>query len=599
MFKSIRWKLTVIYLSLVIVVLFFFGFILKGSLESYFISQLENNLINEARLVRSLTMEKLAAAYPFTDTEFVDIDTSITQYSADLQARITVIGAVGEVLGDSSEEPQLMENHSQRKEVAAALAGEIGKTSRYSDTTEMNMKYVALPVESEQQIIGVVRLALPLTEVEEILANIFSRLLQAGLIAIVISLLIGLSVTKRITNPIERMTYVAGRMARGYLDQKIRLNSKDELGRLSSAFNDMASRLKAKLDEISGEKNKMEAILSSIGDGVIAVDKDGRIILFNPTAEELFEVKEERILGKYTLEVMRNHKLGTLIMNCMQQQEDISAEIELLYPSNRIIRVHATRIKDGSKEHGVVAVFRDVTELRRLEQMRTEFVGNVSHELKTPLTSIKGYTETLLTNQQADFETNQQFLQIINDEADRLEQLISELLDLAELESRDSSLAAVDLEEVLTDVLMIISPKATSKEISLEVDLPTDIAKVKGSREELNRLYTNLIDNAVKYTPAGGQVKIEVEEQADQVWTYISDTGIGIPAEDLERIFERFYRVDKTRSRKLGGTGLGLSIVKHIIKNHQAEIEVESEVGVGTEFKFYLNKFSASETGPR
>ncbi|SJZ30751.1 two-component system histidine kinase PnpS [Selenihalanaerobacter shriftii] len=588
MFKSIRWRVTTLYLILIIAALLMFSLTLKGFLEDYFITQLEDNILKETRLVRSLLKDEIVS-----NKRVKKIDRLVDEYSNEAEARITIIGSEGKVLGDSEQDPLKMENHLQRHEVQQSIKTGVGKSTRYSETLKINMKYLALPVKHSGNIVGVVRLALPLTQVKEALADIFSRVINAGLIAIIISLILGLSLTKRITKPIERMTEVAGEMAQGHLDQRLMVTSDDELGRLSYVFNNMADKLKNKINEISDEKNKIEAVLSSMGDGVIAVDNIGKIILFNPSAENFFEVKEEEIIGKYSLEVTRSHKLDQVVMESLEKGEEVSEEIEILYPEERIIRVKATSIKDQDEQiQGVVVVLRDITELRHLEQVRTEFVGNVSHELRTPLTSIKGYVETLLANDNPDSAIYKRFLNVVKDEADRLEQLIIDLLDLSKIESGISGKGyeAINLNQVIEDVLTIVMPKVSDKELNLKIDVPAELAMISGDESQIKRLYINLIDNAVKYTPNCGEVKVKVYEDDEKIWTEISDTGIGIPSEDLPRIFERFYRVDKARSRNLGGTGLGLSIVKHIIEQHNGMIDVESEVEKGTKFIFYFPK---------
>ncbi|ADL12390.1 two-component system histidine kinase PnpS [Acetohalobium arabaticum] len=588
-FKSIRWKIMALWLVLIISVLIISGLILNDRLKHHFTTQLEEDLIKETKLIRTLLQDRISSS----QRQVEEIDKLVTEYGDKIDARITIIDADGLVLGDSEEVPTDMDNHLHRPEVQQALESEVGKSTRYSKTLQMNMKYIALAVKSENEITGIVRLALPLTQVENSLFDIFWRLIFSGVVAIIISLILGLKLTKRITDPIDRMTQVAARMAQGNLDQRLSFNFQDELGRLSRAFNNMADKLEAKINEISGEKNKIEAILRGMGDGVIAVDEDGKIILLNPAAEEIFQLKEEKTLGKYTMEVTRSHKLDDAIMASLKNGEDITEEIETIYPVERMIRVHVTPIKnDKTTERGAVAVLRDVTELRRLEQIRTEFVSNVSHELRTPLTSIKGYVETLLDERDCEPGVRERFLQVIKDETDRLERLITDLLNLSQLESASDSFdqELVNLNQVIENVLTTVMPKADNKGIDLKVDVPVDITGIKGSRGQLERLYINLVDNGIKYTSEGGQVKIKVYEDEDRVWSEIIDTGMGIPEEDLPRIFERFYRVDKTRSRKLGGTGLGLSIVKHILERHNGGIEVESKVEEGTKFIFWLPK---------
>ncbi len=581
--RSIKWKLITLYLVLLVAILVTTGCFLQNSLKSYFGHWLERNMIKEMNLI-------VGVVKPDIQNRRLDIlNRQIKDFGDNLGTRITIIGTEGQVLADSKRDPLKMENHLYRPEVQEVLTGAVGKEVRYSSTLDTDMKYVALAIEDKGQIIGIIRSSLTLDKLNQLYQGIWIVLLRAGFIAILISVVLSLKLINQITNPIREMTTVAQKIANGFLDQQLVVRTKDEIGQLARMFNHMVKRLKKKMQEISSEKNKVEAIVTSIGDVVIAVDEAGRIILFNIAAQRIFGTNEEGVLGGSIIQVTKNYRLAQLVEDALDNEEIATEEIEILLPEERTFRAQVAPIAGDNQ--GAVAVLRDITDIRRLEKMRKEFVGNVSHELKTPLTSIKGYVETLLAGEH-DSDTYQNFLSIINDEADRLEKLIEDLLNLSKIESNFDYFTEedVDLIGIINNASLLLESKAGKKNIELNFDLPYEFPIIKGNREQLSRVMINLIDNAIKYTDKNGKIEIRVyqSESEDYLVVEVEDNGMGIPKKDLPRIFERFYRVDKARSRKLGGTGLGLSIVKHIIEQHQGEIGVESEAEKGSKFYFKL-----------
>jgi len=566
---------------MLVTTLIFTGYFLQRSLENYFSSWLERKLIKEMNLI-------LTVVDPFLyNRDYTRLNSSIITYGEELETRITIIDLKGKVLADSRKDPSVMENHLYRPEVQEVLKGKLGKEIRYSSTLDMNMKYIALPIKREDgEVIGVIRASLTLNKLKELYHGIWTVLLKSSFFAIVVAVLLSLKLTNQITDPIREITSAAQKIANGYLDHKLVIRTKDEIGQLALMFNYMVDRVKDKMQEISGEKNKVEAIVTSIGDAVIAVNKERRIILFNLAAERIFGIKENLVLDKSVIQITKNYKLDELVELSLEKNEIVTEELEMLVPEQRVFRVQIAPI-EGIKEStvGVVAVLRDITDIRRLEEMRKEFVGNVSHELKTPLTSIKGYVETLLDSE-PDKQVTRSFLSIIREEANRLQRLIEDLLSLSRLESKFeySSKEQVDMIKVINDTIFLLGEKARRKSIILEADLPVSLPLLKANRDQMSRLMINLVDNAIKYTPDAGRVKARAYNEDEKLILEVEDTGLGIPEKDLPRIFERFYRVDKARSRKLGGTGLGLSIIKHIIEEHQGEISVESKLGEGSKF---------------
>ncbi|MDA8211527.1 MAG: phosphate regulon sensor histidine kinase PhoR [Clostridia bacterium] len=430
-----------------------------------------------------------------------------------------------------------------------------------------------------------------MTNIRQSVAQVRQILIVGTGIALALSTILAFYLARRFTSPIRELTQVAQELAQGNFRTRVKVRTGDELGYLSSTLNHMATGLQNMIEDISNEKNKIRAILTSMGDGVVALDSDGRIILVNQAAERMFGRRETEVVGKYILSLVRNYKIEELVSQVVASRKVIIDELKSATGPDRILRIHgAPIISDAAKIVGVALVFRDITGLRQLEQMRTDFVANVSHELKTPLTSIKGFVETLLDGAMEDSEVSRRFLGIINEETDRLHRLIADLLSLAHIEAPrfEAAYQEAELEQVVGKTAAILTPLAEAKGISLSLELDPGLPKVIIKEDLLGQIVLNLMDNAIKYTLPGGRVSVKARREQEQVVVEVSDTGIGIPEESLPRIFERFYRVDKARSREIGGTGLGLSIVKHILERYGQKIWVESTPGKGSVFSFTL-----------
>jgi two-component system phosphate regulon sensor histidine kinase PhoR len=455
------------------------------------------------------------------------------------------------------------------------------------------MMYVALPVDKPGMPKTVIRLSVPLTEIANIEAYFLRYIIAAVLVGLLISSVVAFSIVRNITRPIKEMTVLSSEIAEGDYGRRINLDTKDEVGQLAHTFNDMAEKLEVTINDLSDKNNKLEAVLTSIQSGILALDATGKIILINPAAASMFDFKGNP-LGKHFLEVIRNVELEDIISN----RHTESREIRLSYPEKRVLRVKVTPIKNnGSSNLGVVAVLQDITELKQLEQMRSEFVANVSHELKTPLTSIKGFAETLKSGAVTDDAARERFLDIINIEADRLTRLINDILTISELETGkyNGGLEKVDINRAAEEIDEMMDSLAKLKKIDLSIIKPEDDILVMGNHDRIKQLLINLIDNSIKYTNEGGSVTVKNYRQDTFVIIEVSDTGIGISKEHLKRLFERFYRVDKGRSRSMGGTGLGLAIVKHIAISMDGDVEVFSEPGKGTTFKVRIPAMQAEE----
>lgn len=546
----------------------------KISLEHY--SQLMLNNIEESEIKNfSPNLEEKAA-----------------DWSDDSETRITIIAADGRVLADSHYEISEMDNHRNRPEVVQAVrSNDFGNEIRYSETIGEKMLYYAVPINSDGEIIGILRTASPLSFIRGVLVEDIKSYLFFFVILAFITIILGWRLTYSIVKPLETVTETAEKISEGDLTQRIPVRKyNSEIEKLARMFNYMADELEDKVTEISQEKNRIEAILESMVDGVIAVDKDGEITLINPAASRIFNIEAEKIEGKDLLTTLFSHRIEMYLQRAFDTKKSIKREIKYKNPEQKIIQATFIPLLDEEdKITGGVIVLTDITELRKLETVRNDFVANVSHELRTPLTSIVGYLDTLLESDVEDPEIRNKFLKIIKEEADRLSILIKDLLNLSEIESHTFDLKPGSFKNVLNKVIKLMEKNAEKKEIELQFEIADDLSPVYMVREQIKQVLINLFDNAIKYTPRAGKIKITVRQIDDKVYFSIKDNGMGIPQADQERIFERFYRVDKARSRAFGGTGIGLSIVRNIIKQHGSEIQVKSREGEGSEFYFYLN----------
>ena len=511
-------------------------------------------------------------------------------------ARVTLIAPDGRVLADSertTEGVASMENHAGRPEVRAALAGGLGRDVRRSTTLGAPLIYVAAPVTNAGRVVAVLRLAAPVEAATPAYESLRAVMLTGGAIALVVALGIGLFVAGRVTRPVVEMQDVARQMSEGNFEMRASVRSPDEIGTLGRSLNVMAGRLREKVGDLEREQAKATAVLDAMVEGVIATDGHDHIILINERARVLFGLGRARADRLPLLEVIRNVDLHDVLGESRLTADGavVSREVKLSEPSERVLQVHAVPLRFTGEARGVVMVLHDITELRRLEQVRTEFVANVSHEIRTPLTAIHGYLETLIDGALEEPENARKFLGIVFRHTERLGRLTDDLTDLSNIELGRISLRLepTAVAEVADSVLAIIAPRASAGQVTVEATLPADLPRVVADRDRLAQILINLVDNAVKYTPKGGRVWLEGRvREPGFVEVAVCDTGAGIPKADLPRLTERFYRVDKARSRDLGGTGLGLAIVKHLVLAHGGELTIDSELWKGTTVRFTL-----------
>jgi len=589
--RSIAAKLALTLVGFVAVCLLVASVYLNRALERLALESVEARLTTAARLLHDEARDLIEnRATPRTVYAFT------LRAAGQSDLRVTVIGADGTVLGDSRVPPaelRRVENHAERPEVRAALAGRVGHGLRTSVTVGAPLFYAAVPVRDGDRVVGVLRMAVPLAVVTSSHAELHQVLLLGGLVALLAALGIAMFVAGRLTRPVVEMESVARRMSEGDFAVHAPVRSPDEIGVLGRALNGLAARLREKVRDLEEEQAKARAILESMVEGVVAVDGHDHIVVMNEGARTIFALGAARAEGKSFLEVIRNVDLYRIFRESRVGTPDavVGRQLRLSTPVERVLEVHAAPLRLAGDEVGAVMVLHDVTELRRLERVRTEFVANVSHELRTPLTAIHGYLETLLGGALEEPEHARKFLEIAFRHTERLGRLVSDLTDLSNIELGKVSLRleATPLDEVVDSVLTMIRPRAAGGEVALSVDLPADLPPVRADRDRLAQILINLVDNGVKYTPAGGRVAVSARRVGPAlVEVGVSDTGVGIPPADLPRVTERFYRVDRARSRELGGTGLGLAIVKHLVLAHGGELAIESQPGRGTVVRFSL-----------
>ncbi|MDR7314755.1 two-component system histidine kinase PnpS [Brevibacillus nitrificans] len=580
-----RIKLTLTILGLISLVLLLMGMYFAKVLENSYLQSLNELLSRESKLIAQ------AVQFPDVLSDRATLEERILQVAPTDEVRLTLIDTKGKVLYDNSTYAEEMENHHDRPEFLAALKGETGISRRYSETLGHDMMYVAVPIVQDTQIVGAVRSAMSMKDITDTIHNMWYSLLTGLLVTLVVGSIVVSRISFSIIRPIEEITRVARNITQRQYESRVRIKAKDEIGQLAGAINFMASSLEQQMYEISENQQRLSGVLTNMTSGVIFISEQRRIMLVNPAVEKLLGTAGHEIVGKLHIEAGKSFGLSKYIDRCLDNSEKFREEVHIYYPQERVLDVNfAPYINFKGEARGVVVVLHDITEIRRLEKMRSDFVANVSHELRTPITSIKGFTETLLEGAMQDEETCRNFLQIISDESERLYRMIRDILDLSKIEQKRLPLQMnqVHLQELITSAVAIMNDQAQRKQLSIALPNQTPEILLMTDRDCLQQIVLNLLSNAVAYTPEGGAITIHTEQNAQRVMIQVSDTGIGIPEKDIPRIFERFYRVDKARSRDSGGTGLGLAIVKHLVENLHGQISVKSREGQGTTFTVTL-----------
>ena len=571
--RILPWKLYAVYLVVLAVFTVLVGTWILSAQRAFHRAAVEEELLRSAQL--------LAGALDGSDALTIEnVDPRVKRWGQSAEIRLTVVAPSGVVLGDSLADPAGMENHADRPEIRAALRGEQGSDQRVSATQGVSTLYVAAPLKREGRVIAAARAALPLTRLKQQLAGQRMKLLAGGSVLVGLAAVLGWFVAVALGAPLEDIKRGAERFAAGDLSRRIDAHGTREVTALADSLNRMAMELDGRMKTIERQAAEREAILSSMSEGVIAVDEAGRVISLNDAAARLLSVNAADVLGRPLPEIVRNSALEELVAGVLQTGQAAEGEIVLQAGSERFLQVHCTVLHDSAdRPHGAVAVVADLTRLRHLETVRREFVANVSHELKTPVTSIKGFIETLRDGAFRDPVRAERFLEIIARQSERLSMIIEDLLTLSRLEEEGGEpqipMRSAGVAELLESAAQVCESKASERSIPVRIACDHGL-QLRMNPPLLEQAIVNLVDNAIKNSDPGSPVQVEARVEGSEVLISVSDGGCGIEAEHLGRLFERFYRVDQARSRKAGGTGLGLSIVKHIAQAHGGSVSVTS-----------------------
>ncbi|MHC4385159.1 MAG: HAMP domain-containing sensor histidine kinase, partial [Planctomycetota bacterium] len=585
--RTLLWQLGLALMVMQAVVAVVFGAWGLSKLKRFHYEQTTRQLEQHAPLVAASFAPLLADAR--TDETQI-LARNLGQRSG---VRITVTQPDGVVVGDSDEEPAAMDNHRSRPEIDGALQHGAGSAVRFSQTLGTNMMYVARAVGDDEQPIGVVRVAMPLTAIDAELSRLLRLLGLAGLISLGLTFAVIYLVSRRLSRAVSHLARGALRFASGDLDHRIIKPASSELEMVTEAFNRMAGQLETHIAELRSRQTELQAILQSMSNGVLAVDAEQRVLSVNRAAENLLGLEGRSARGRLLQEVVREPQLHRFVSDALSAPGRLAEELAVGHGSPRALQATGEPLEDAEgRRVGLLLVLNDVTQLRRLETIRSDFAANVSHELQTPITTIKGYVETLLEAESRDRDESRRFLEIVNRNADRLAAIIEDLLALARLEEpgadRDLERAGTPLAPLLESVAAQYRHAASEKDMTLRLEVPVEL-EVSVNARLLEQAVSNLVSNAVKFAPTGTAVTLSAcRTDEGGLDVAVADEGPGIDAAHLPRLFERFYRVDRARSRELGGTGLGLAIVKHIALVHGGRAEAESAAGSGNVFRIVL-----------
>jgi two-component system phosphate regulon sensor histidine kinase PhoR len=580
---SMFWQIFLAFGALIVISLGALGIVVGAWVEQRALQEVEEHLKSKAILLQEIVRGRSVA----------DLRNQVMVLRDKTETRITLIAPGGKVLVESERDPGELDDHSTRPEIEAARRASFGTAIRLSTSVNKTMMYVAVAVPSSDSTeIGFVRVARPVTDVQAHAAHLRHLVwASAGLTALV-ALLLAWWLARRFVQPLHELSAGARQIAAGEFGHKVYLDRKDDLGDLADAFNHMSVQLADQFTQLDEDRQQLRAVLGSMVEGVIAIDDEQNILFANERAGQMLEFAPRNAAGRKLWEVVRQRAVQDMVQATMRAAGGEPNKLEFADPDGKSLLMHVAQLP-GETSRGAVLVFHDTTELRRLERLRQDFVANVSHELKTPLSVITACIETLLEGGIEDVEHRGRFLERIQEQAQRLHSLILDLLSLARIESGEHLLTieALPVADLAAACVERHQARAQAKKQTLLLEAPTDgNIRVLADDEAMSEILDNLVDNALKYTPEGGTIRLRWWGDDGHCNIEVQDTGIGIPEADLPRVFERFYRVDKARSRELGGTGLGLAIVKHLVQALQGAIRADSVLGQGSTFKIRLPK---------
>ncbi|MBN1227528.1 MAG: PAS domain-containing protein [Deltaproteobacteria bacterium] len=584
--RRLLWHLYSTYLLIIIISLAATTWFASRTLKQFYLEQSAEDLQARVHLFEAQISNYL------TPIDEKNVDRLCKTIGPQAKTRLTVVLPSGKVIGDSKNDPAAMDYHLDRPEIIEALKGHVGISTRYSRTLEKDMMYVGVPVKKNSHIIAIMRTSVPLDPIDETLKNIEIKIVLGGLFIALIAAILSLLVSRLVSRPIEEIKKGAESFARGEFEHRLPVFTSEELGSLSETMNQMAVELQKRINGMREQRNELEAVLSSMVEGIIALDNEQNIISINKAAAQMLGTSPYDVQGRSIQEVFRNTDFQGFVSNALSTDESVEKDITLYGDNERILNAHSATLHDAKgKSVGALIVLNEVTTLRRLETIRRDFVANVSHEIKTPITAIKGFVETLRDTAMENREDAMRFLTIIEKHVDRLNAIIEDLLSLSRIEQgvekEDISLVESRIRDIIAASVQLFEGKASSKNIEIVISCDENL-KAKVNPPILEQAVSNLLDNAIKYSDNESTINVEVRQTEAETIISVHDRGCGIEEEHLSRLFERFYRADKARSRKLGGTGLGLAIVKHIAQAHQGYVEVLSTPNKGSSFSLHL-----------
>jgi two-component system phosphate regulon sensor histidine kinase PhoR len=555
-------------------------FYLVSSLRNAQLDNMRSQLESQARLIAHASLPIASAS-----TGQAELDSLAKTLGEQTDARITIIAPDGTILGDSHEDPLSMETHAARPEVVAALTSGLGESTRYSITLGLRMMYVAVPIVDQDTVLGIARVALPLTQVDSSVNRTTTTVITGMTVAGLLVILATAFITGATNRRLKQITKAIRSISPDVIGLEGSIETDDE-SQLARTFSEMSQRLKNMLDTVSKERSRLTTVLSSMTDGVIMTDAERKVLLSNHAAARLLGFREDKAVGQSLIELIHDHEIDDLLRSCLNDGEGKATQLEA-GPDRKFLR--AITIPLGTdRSGGALLLFQDLTELRNLQTMRREFVGNISHELRTPLATIKAIVETLQDGAVEERAVAKDFLARADSEVDRMTQMVAELTELSHIETGKAELRLepVDLNSVIESSTVRLAPQAERQNVSLIMKPETKLPAVQADRDRIGQVITNLVHNAIKFTPAGGRVTISTKSEKGSVTVKVTDNGTGIAKDDLPRIFERFYKADKARSGE--GTGMGLAITRHVVEAHGGRIWAESEEGKGSTFGFSL-----------
>jgi len=568
--KNLFYKIFFSYLVIISLSFLLLDLFLREEVEKNLTSQIETEMMSYAKIIDLSPREKI--------TEQIGEMANISN------CRVTLIDARGKVFADSEKDVTQMENHSNRPEVQEARLKGSGISVRFSSSLNIDMLYVAVTIRNGEKINGYVRLARPLHDVQKVIQKMYESILGASAIAVIVSLLIALFISYRLAEPIRAMERFTEKLRQGEPVGAILLNTADETKKLADNINFLVEELKDKIRIANEEKSKLMTALTSMTEGVLIINAQGLIEFVSPVLGDMLSVRYEDVFGKTLMEAFRSAELQKILTEFKRTGENITREITLDMVEAVILNVSVSAVHGYPQEDKTMIVFHDVTRLKKLEKVKEDFVANVTHEIRTPLTAIIGYLETIKNGAIGNIDETKKFVDIILNQAERLNRLVEDLLTLSHIELKELkfNFENVSINAAITNVISLVEAKAKEKKITIHNNVRENFPMIRADKDKLTQIFVNILDNAVKFTPESGRITIVAKEADAYTAVSISDTGIGVPRDEIQRLGERFYRVDRSRSRDLGGTGLGLSIVKHLMIAHGGRMEIESELGRGT-----------------